>query len=292
MGSEMCIRDRIKGIKALIDDPAARQKLGDALVNDANAKIERIQDALEHGGDERAVQLGQDIGELVWQVGTIATGVGTAAKGGLALAKTGIKVGAEGLEKMADMAKIAKAEASAGKPMNWTSVEGAYSGKLEGGYGPGTTTFNGKVVDNPGEYSVGVKGAGPTLERGLAYDNPSSLIQNRVSEIQSQIPANSQGRITMGVAVVEDANGVRSVLISTSEPRGYLRPGVSLQEGEKIVVGTGHAEADIVNYANANGLKVVDIGATRPVCVSCQNVIEPTGANVSTPLKPPPKVKQ
>lgn len=28
----------------------------------------------------------------------------------------------------------------------------------------------------------------------------------------------------MGVAVVEDANGVRSVLVSTSEPRGYLRP--------------------------------------------------------------------
>ncbi|WP_434675201.1 hypothetical protein [Pseudomonas sp. D3-10] len=139
---------------------------------------------------------------------------------------------------------------------------------------------------------VGAKGAGTSLERGLAYDNPSNLVQNRVSEIQSQIPANSQGRITMGVAVVEDANGVRSVLVSTSEPRGYLRPGVSLQEGEKVVVGTGHAEADIVSYANANGLKVVDIGATRPVCASCQNVIEPTGANVSTPLKPLPKAKQ
>ncbi|NIL20635.1 hypothetical protein HBJ59_29850 [Pseudomonas sp. AN3A02] len=138
----------------------------------------------------------------------------------------------------------------------------------------------------------GAKGAGTSLERGLAYDNPSNLVQNRVSEIQSQIPANSQGRITMGVAVVEDANGVRSVLVSTSEPRGYLRPGVSLQEGEKVVVGTGHAEADIVSYANANGLKVVDVGATRPVCASCQNVIEPTGANVSTPLKPLPKAKQ
>lgn len=59
---------------------------------------------------------------------------------------------------------------------------------------------------------------------------------------------------------------------------------MTLQEGEKVVVGTGHAEADIVSYANANGLKVVDIGATRPVCASCQNVIETTGANVSTPL--------
>ena len=43
----------------------------------------------------------------------------------------------------------------------------------------------------------------------------------------------------MGVAVVEDANGVRSVLVSTSESRGYLRPGVSLQEGEKVVTKKG-----------------------------------------------------
>lgn len=105
----------------------------------------------------------------------------------------------------------------------------------------------------------------------------------------SQIPANSQGRITTGVAVVEDANGVRSVLVSTSEPRGYLRPGVTLQPGETVIAGTGHAEADIVSFDNANGLKIVDIGATRPVCASCQNVIRPTGANISTPLKPPTK---
>jgi filamentous hemagglutinin len=93
----------------------------------------------------------------------------------------------------------------------------------------------------------------------------------------------------MGVAVVEDANGLRTTLISTSEPRGYLRPGVTSNPGEIVVAGTGHAEADIIAYANANGLKIIDIGATRPVCPSCQNVIAPTGANVTTPLKPLPK---
>jgi filamentous hemagglutinin len=93
----------------------------------------------------------------------------------------------------------------------------------------------------------------------------------------------------MGVAVVEDANGTRSVLVSTSEPRGYLRPGVTLKPGETMVAGTGHEEADIIAYAKANNLKVIDIGATRPVCGPCQDVIGPTGANISTPLKPPPK---
>ncbi len=141
--------DGINGLKALINDPEARKQFGDGVVNELNAKLDRVKDALENGGDDRAVQLGQDIGELVWQVGSIATGVGTAAKGGVALAKTGIKVGAEGLEKMADMAKIAKAEVSAGKPLQWSSVEGRIARNLRG-YGPGTTTVNGKVVENPG----------------------------------------------------------------------------------------------------------------------------------------------
>jgi filamentous hemagglutinin len=93
----------------------------------------------------------------------------------------------------------------------------------------------------------------------------------------------------MGVGVVEDASGTRSVLISTSEPRGYLRPGVTLKPGERVIPGTGHAEADIISYAKANNLKVVDIGATRPVCPGCQDVIGPSGANISTPLKKRPQ---
>lgn len=94
----------------------------------------------------------------------------------------------------------------------------------------------------------------------------------------------------MGVAVVEDVNGVRSVVISTSEPRGYLRPGVALKPGEKMIVGKGHAEEDIVNHANANNLRVVDIGATRPICPGCLGLIGPTGVNISTPLNRQPGI--
>jgi filamentous hemagglutinin len=67
-----------------------------------------------------------------------------------------------------------------------------------------------------------------------------------------------------------------------------LRPGVTLKPGETMVAGTGHAEADIIAYAKANNLKVIDIGATRPVCGPCQDVIGPIGANISTPLKKRP----
>jgi hypothetical protein len=110
----------------------------------------------------------------------------------------------------------------------------------------------------------------------------------RVAELKAAIPAGSQGRITMGAAIVEDANGTRSMLIGTSEPGGYLRPGVTLKPGETMIPGPMHAEQDIINYATANNLKVIEIGATRPVCPNCVNAINPTGATITTPIKKVP----
>jgi filamentous hemagglutinin len=127
----------------------------------------------------------------------------------------------------------------------------------------------------------------PTNSTNPVQLNPERLVQTRVDELWAQIPENSRGRITMGVGVLEDSQGVRMVVVSTSEPRGYLRPGVTLKEGEIVIPGSTHAETDIIAYAKANGLRVVEIGATRPVCLDCQNQIAPTGAHIATPIKPP-----
>jgi len=133
-----------------------------------------------------------------------------------------------------------------------------------------------KAVNNVPEVS---------LAKSVEIKKPSENVSSRVADFLMQIPENSRGRITMGVAVVEDSSGARKILVSTSEPNGYLRPGVTLQPGEVKVPGTGHAEADIVAYAKNNGLKILDIGATRPVCENCHNVLKPTNANISTPIK-------
>ena len=91
----------------------------------------------------------------------------------------------------------------------------------------------------------------------------------------------------MAVGLTEDANGVQRVLISTSEPRGYLRPGVMLKPGETMVAGSGHAEADLVSFAKANDLKLLEVAATRPICPSCAGHLESVGALPLTPLKGP-----
>ena len=106
-----------------------------------------------------------------------------------------------------------------------------------------------------------------------------------VQALKEAIPLAQQGRITMAAGLAEDANGVRTILVGTSEAGGYLRPGVVLQPGQVLAPGLGHAEIDILNYANRNGLRLLEIGATRPICAACIGPLQESGALLVTPLK-------
>lgn len=111
-------------------------------------------------------------------------------------------------------------------------------------------------------------------------------VQRRVESLLQAIPKNSRGRITMAAGVARDPKTGRTVrLIATSETRGYLRPGVNLRHREVLVAGTGHAEADIVSYASRNGLELLEVGATRPVCKNCASRIGRADAATVTPPK-------
>ena len=147
----------LSGLKQLINDPAAREQLGDSLFKELDAKIDRMNLALEQGGDSHAEQLGQDLGALVWQVGSAVTGVGGVAKGGVALANVGIKMGTKGLEALSGLAKfdslVAKGGlfAADGKPLmdfsSLTNAQKSVIGELMG------TEKIGEVI--PGAQKVG-----------------------------------------------------------------------------------------------------------------------------------------
>jgi len=91
----------------------------------------------------------------------------------------------------------------------------------------------------------------------------------------------------MAVGLAEDTSGVQQVLIGTSEPMGYLRSGITLNSGEILAPGLGHAEEDIVNFSQQNGFYLLEVGATRPICPYCASLIEDAGAIPVTPLKVP-----
>jgi hypothetical protein len=101
----------LQGLQQVITDPQTRAALGDQIVGEFTAKIDRMNKALEVGGDANAVQLGQDLGSLVWQVGSVVTGVAGTAKAGAMLASAGVKMADAGLDVMRTAANLIKADA-------------------------------------------------------------------------------------------------------------------------------------------------------------------------------------
>ena len=116
------------------------------------------------------------------------------------------------------------------------------------------------------------------------FGDPEKVACSRATALQQ---APSRGRVTMGAAVLEDAQGNRRVVIGTSEPNGYLRSGArsALQAGEIVIPGYGHAEADIVTWAAPNNYKVIAVAAGRPICENCVQSIEGAGGIVASPKK-------
>ncbi|TWC49163.1 filamentous hemagglutinin [Pseudomonas sp. SJZ080] len=90
----------LQGLASAVNDPAVRSQLGEAATASLLASIDRMTLALETGGDDQAIQLGRDLGMLIYTVGSVVTGVGGAAKAGLTLAKVGIEVSSKALGKM------------------------------------------------------------------------------------------------------------------------------------------------------------------------------------------------
>ncbi len=107
----------------------------------------------------------------------------------------------------------------------------------------------------------------------------------RAKEIHSALSEVTQTKTTTAVAEVVNEGGDVSFLVASSEKR--LRPAqrAALNSNETAVTGTGHAEVTAMNAAKANGLKVLRVGASRPICNGCERAIIANDAIPASPLK-------
>ncbi len=169
----------------------------------------------------------------------------------------------------------------------WSHVDTTHddrAGPVRGVRATATTREQAEVTDRQ---FVVFDRAGVAAKAGMSAAEAESWAAARAVQLQAQLPAGSAGRVTMGAGVVRDGSGNLIRVVSTSEPNGYLRAGVTLEPGEVLVRGAGHAEADIVKWAADNGYEVVTIGAGRPICPACAGSISGSGGSAATPLKVP-----
>ncbi|KTS91793.1 hypothetical protein NS376_23620, partial [Pseudomonas oryzihabitans] len=91
----------LSGLYSAVSDPKVRAQIGDEAVQSIQASIDRMQYALQVGGNDQAFQLGKDLGQLIYTVGSVVSGVGGVAKAGVALGRVGIEVSSKTLGRLA-----------------------------------------------------------------------------------------------------------------------------------------------------------------------------------------------
>ena len=160
-----------------------------------------------------------------------------------------------------------------------------------------TSTLGGESTSGSAS-APAAPGYGPRLDRSnytpvTPQENAvRETVWARVKAIQESITNPfTRKKVTMAVGVGTDADGNVRTVIGTSEPGGYLRPGVKLGPGEEMA-GVGettrqHAELNIYNYMFDRAIKPDFIGAGRYICMrSCASAIEESGALPASPVKP------
>lgn len=89
----------------------------------------------------------------------------------------------------------------------------------------------------------------------------------------------------MAAGVGIDPAGNPRKVVGTSEPNGYLRPGVGLEPDEELARGTGHAEVNIIDHMRNNQIAPVAMGAGRPICSPCEEYLSRSNTRPATELK-------
>jgi hypothetical protein len=160
-------------------------------------------------------------------------------------------------------------------PRNWAGA-GEQQGAEVVNYGLGAAGLAKGAIG----MIAGLRGAEAGAAEGIGW------AEGRAAELAEMIPEAQQGRVTMAAGLARDPEpGELVKLIGTSEPNGRIRVGVILESDEVVAPGVSHAEQDIVAYARANGLQVIEIAATRPICPNCIVTTFEAGGLPLGPLK-------
>ena len=135
-------------------------------------------------------------------------------------------------------------------------------------------------------------GFGEALQAVL-QQNPADYANARADFLQKQLPPVMRDSVTIAVGVLENAQGVRYVVVSSSESNRYgeSRFHSNVKRAfhpDEIRARSGdHAEINIVNDAKDNKHKLIAVGAGRPYCDRCVRAIEGAGGLATGPRKSP-----
>lgn len=158
--------------------------------------------------------------------------------------------------------------------------------------GPANDHQPGGMPMTPGAMMAPMAGALAGIAAGRAAagagdpplpDADLGMLRARAAVLTATQPPEVAPWLRVAVGLGADANGRRTVIIGTSEPAGYLRPGV-VPEPHEVVVGDGRApELAILGYLRERDLTPLAVCAGTPPPPDVAAAVGESGAFVVVP---------
>jgi RHS repeat-associated protein len=123
----------------------------------------------------------------------------------------------------------------------------------------------------------------------------ANVVDNRIQQMHENMNEGEKARTTYGAALVELEGGKQEMWVGAAGKKGYVPPRIRGNDrviSNKVEGGNGinrlnDAEQTLMREADAQNANILAIGATRDMCISCQEAATARGIldKVVTPLK-------
>jgi hypothetical protein len=164
---------------------------------------------------------------------------------------------------------VAQAGNDSGQPSGSTAAP-MVPGAMMGAVGPALAAAGARMHDGDVRFSDDVTAADLAMLRG------------RAAQLAAVQPPEVAPWVRLAVGLGQDPDGHRVVVIGTSEPAGYLRPGTA-PEPHDVVVGDGRPpELVIVDYFHEQELLPIAVCATTPPASDVRDQLAEAGVATSS----------
>ncbi|SDS13035.1 hemagglutinin repeat-containing protein [Pseudomonas trivialis] len=192
--------ETISALKSVVESGGVWDSVKQSYID----RLDKLQMHYEEAGASGSYLAGVETGKLLIDMASVlADGAGLVKGGALLAEKVTARVAKAELE--------VAAKGSAGTPP-WFSAEGEFSGRLSDGYASGTTTttFNGVVVENAGDFSggIGVKAIDDSASYAKWWDDlaqPKNLTDREARAWYLSKEAEIPARINSSASLEEQA---------------------------------------------------------------------------------------
>jgi RHS repeat-associated protein len=131
----------------------------------------------------------------------------------------------------------------------------------------------------------GVRAGTAATELGVSGGEVVADLGARAKQIHGALDPIAQTKRTTAVAHTINGSGNTVYVVGSSSNALTPAQRAVLKPGEVAATGSGHAERTVINHAKRSNQRVTSVGASRPICPTCEDEIRRAGGTPGSPTR-------